>query len=63
MPNIIQFARSCPENWTSKITSDKLNIGLWCWSYVAELLAAGTVQAPPLQDGEHEARLQHFLNV
>ena len=63
MPSIIQYARSCPVNWTSKITSDKLNMGLWSWSYVAELLAAGTGQAPSLQHGELEARLQHFLNV
>ena len=63
MPTIIQYARDCPVSWTSKVTSDKLNLGLWCWAYVAELLASRTGQAPPLQQGELEARLQHYLNV
>ena len=62
-PTIVQYARSCPVAWTSKVTSDKLNMGLWCWSYVAELLARRTGAAPPLAQGELEARLQHFLNV
>ena len=63
MPNIVYFARECPVNWTSKITSDKLNMGLWCWSFISELLATRTGQALPLQQGELEARMQHFLNV
>ena len=63
MPSIIQFARDCPVSWTSKVTSDKLNLGLWCWAYIAELLASRTGQAPPLQQGELEAKLQHCLNV
>ena len=63
MPSIVQYARSCPVSWTSKVTSDKLNMGLWSWSYIAELLASRTGQASPLQHGELEARLQHFLNV
>ena len=63
MPTIVQFARNCPVSWTSKITSDKLNLGLWCWSYMAELLATRTGQADPLPAGELEARIQHFLNV
>ena len=63
MPTIVQFARNCPVSWTSKITSDKLNLGLWCWSYIAELLATRTGQADPLPVGELEARIQHFLNV
>ena len=63
IPSIVQFARSCPVSWTSKVTSDKLNMGLWCWSFIADLLATRTGQASPLQPGELEARLQHYLNV
>ena len=63
MPSIVQYARNCPVSWTSKVTSDKLNMGLWSWAYIAELLASRTGQASPLQQGELEARLQHFLNV
>ena len=36
---------------------------LWAWAYVSELLATRTGQAPNLQPGELEARLQHFCNV
>ena len=63
MPSIVYYARECPVNWTSKITSDKLNLGLWCWSFISELLATRTGQAPSLQHGELEARMRHFLNV
>ena len=63
IPGIVQYARSCPVAWTSKVTSDKLNMGLWCWSYVAELLAYRTGQTPALLPGELESRMQHFLNV
>ena len=63
MPSIVQYARGCPVSWTSKITSDKLNMGLWSWAYIAELLASRSGQASPLQHGELEARLQHYLNV
>ena len=63
MPSIVYFARSCPVSWTSKVTSDKLNMGLWSWAYIAELLASRTGQASELQHGELEARLQHYLNV
>ena len=63
MPTIVHYARECPVSWTNKITSDKLNIGLWSWSFISELLATRTGQAPPLQHGELEARMRHFLNV
>ena len=63
MPSIVHYARECPVNWTSKITSDKLNIGLWSWAFISELLATRTGQASSLPHGELEARLQHFLNV
>ena len=63
IPAIVQYARDCPVAWTSKVTSDKLNMGLWCWASVAELLASRTGLAPALAPGELEARMQHLLNV
>ena len=62
-PDIVHYARNCPVSWTSKVTSDKINLGLWSWSYVAQLLASRTGQAPTLGRGELEAKMQHFLNV
>ena len=49
--------------WTEKITSDQLNPIIWSWAFIADILAARTGQAPDLEAGELEARLQHFLNV
>ena len=62
-PSLIQFARDCPVSWTSKTTTSSLNPILYSWAYISELLATRTGQAPSLQDGELEARLQHFLSV
>ena len=63
MPDIVQWARNCPVSWTSKVTTDKLNAVLWAWAFISEILATRTGQAPNLQQGELEARLQHFCNV
>ena len=63
IPDIVKYARDCPVAWTTKVTTDKLNLGLWCWSYMAQLLATRTGQAPSLGQGELEAKMQHFLNV
>ena len=63
MPDIVQHARNCPVAWTSKITSDKLNMGLWCWAFMSDLLATRTGLSPTLSKGVLEARMQHFLNT
>lgn len=63
IPTLVQYARDCPVSWTSKVTTSSLNPILFSWAYIAELLATRTGQAPSLQDGELEARLQHFLSV
>ena len=49
--------------WTSKASQSNLNVVLWGWAYVAELLATRTGMAPNLENGELESRLQHFCNV
>ena len=63
MPDLVQWARNCPVSWTTKVTTEKLNAVLWAWAFASELLASRTGQAPNLQPGELEARLQHFCNV
>ena len=63
MPNLVKRARLCPVAWTDKITTEQLNPIIWSWAYIADLLAARSGQAPDLETGELEARLQHFLNV
>ena len=63
LPDRIQWAKNCPVNWTNKVTESNINMVLWAWSYVAEILATRTGMAPNLETGELEARLQHFCHV
>ena len=63
LPALVQYARDCPVSWTGKVTSSGLNPLLFSWAFIAELLATRIGQAPSLQEGELEARLQHFLSV
>ena len=63
VPSLVRHARLCPVSWTAKITSDQMNPVVWSWAYISELVAARSGQAPELDAGELEARLQHFLNV
>ena len=63
IPELVKYARECPVHWTSKITTQNMNVVLWSWAYIAQILATRTGQTPAMQDGELEARLQHFLSV
>lgn len=63
VPTLVKRARLCPVAWTDKITSEQLNPIIWSWAFIADILAARSGQAPDLDTGELEARLQHFLNV
>ena len=63
VPELVKYARECPVHWTSKITTQNMNVVLWSWAYVAQILASRTGQIPTMEDGELEARLQHFLSV
>ena len=63
LPDRMQWARSCPVDWTSRVSPSNINVVLWAWAFVAELLATRTGMAPNLEQGELESKLQHFLNV
>ena len=63
LPDRVQWAKNCPVDWTNKVTSSNINVVLWAWSFVAELLATRTGMAPNLENEELEGRLQHFCHV
>ena len=63
VPDRIQWAKNCPVNWTDKVSPANINVVLWAWSYITEILATRTGMAPNLEHGELEARLEHFCNV
>ena len=63
IPDRIQWAKNCPVDWTNRVTNANINLVLWAWSYVDEILATRTGMAPNLEAGELEARLQHFCHV
>ena len=62
-PSIIDWVRNCPVNYAEKVKFDDVNLPLWVWGYVSELLASRTGLSPDLPPGELEARLQHLLCV
>ena len=63
LPVMVQVARNCPVTWSNKVTTDKVNLALYCWATISELLASRTGLSPALKRGEFEARLQHTLHV
>ena len=63
VPDRIQWAKNCPVNWTNKVNATNINLVLWAWSFVAEILATRTGMSPNLEKGELEARLQHLCHV
>ena len=63
IPDRVQWAKNCPVDWTSRVSASNINLVLWAWSFVAEILATRTGMAPNLETGELEARLQHFCHV
>ena len=44
---LVQYARDCPVHWTSKITTQNINVVLWSWAYVAQLLLPELVKHQP----------------
>ena len=63
LPVLVQVARNCPVTWSKKVTTDKMNLALYCWATLSELLASRTGMSESLKRGELEARLQHTLHV
>lgn len=60
---ITDWARNCPVTYAEKITLDSMNLPIWVWGFVSELLATRTGLATPLMEGELESKLQHLLCV
>jgi len=48
LPVLVQVARNCPVTWSRKVTTDKMNLALFCWATLSELLATRTGLAPSL---------------
>ena len=60
---ILDWAKNCPVTYAEKIKYDEMNLPIWIWAYVSEILATRTGMAPDMAKGELEARLQHLLCV
>ena len=60
---IVDWARNCPVAYAEKIKYDELNLPLWVWAYVAEILSSRSGLSPEMPEGQLEARLQHLLCV
>ena len=60
---IADWAKNCPVAYAEKIKYEDINLPLWTWACVSEILASRTGLAPSMQSGELDARLQHLLCV
>ena len=62
-PTIIDWAKNCPVAYAEKIKYDEINLPIYVWAYVSEILSSRTGLTPDMPKGELEARLQHLLCV
>ena len=61
--SIVDWARNCPIACAEKIKYEEINLPIWVWAYVSEILSSRSGMTPSLPKGELEARLQHLLCV
>ena len=61
--SIVDWAKKCPVLWADKVSADSMNIVIWMWAYLSEILASRLGSATELKPGELEAQLQHALCV
>ena len=61
--SIVDWVKKCPVLWADKVKSENMNVVVWMWGYLSEILATRTGSSPELEPGELEARLQHVLCV
>ena len=62
-PTIIDWAKNCPVAYAEKIKYDEMNLPIFVWAYVYEILSSRTGLTPNMPRGDLEARLQHLLCV
>jgi hypothetical protein len=60
---IVDWARNCPVTYAEKVKFEEMNLPLWVWAFVSEILSSRTGLSPDMPHGELEARLQHLLCV
>ena len=60
---ITDWAKNCPVTYAEKVKYDEMNLAVWTWAFVSEILASRTGLVPDMTRGELEARLQHLLCV
>jgi hypothetical protein len=61
--SIVEWGRMCPVLWAEKINLENMNIVVWVWAYLAEILAAVAGNTSELTNEELQAKLQHVLCV
>ena len=62
-PTIVDWAKNCPVAYAEKIKYDEMNLPVFVWAYVSEILSSRSGMSPDMPRGELEARLQHLLCV
>ena len=49
--------------WADKLNAESMNIVVWMWAYIAEILTSLQGQGQEIQHGDLVAKLQHALCV
>ena len=62
-PTILDWAKNCPVTYAEKLKYEDMNLPIWIWAYISEILSSRTGLSPDLPRGELESRLQHLLCV
>ena len=62
-PTVIDWAKNCPVAYAEKVKYDEMNLPIYVWAFVSEILSSRTGLTPDMPRGELEARLQHLLCV
>ena len=62
-PKLIDFVRKCPVKWAQQVKPDTMNVPVYGWEALAEIIASLSGRADPLSGQALLAKLQHIQSV
>ena len=62
-PKLIDYVRKCPVKWAQQVKADTMNIPVYAWGAVTEIIESLSGRAEPLPEAELLGKLQHMQGV
>jgi hypothetical protein len=62
-PKLLDYVKKCPAKWSQQVKLETMNLPIYGWGALTELIASITGRAVPLTDGVFLAKLQHIQSV